>query len=240
MTDTNNKISCARWSDRLLLCTLPPVLASIIKLVNSSCKLVDVIEGKETVEALSRQNKGALYVSWHQRMFYYIHCFGHKSLYIMISQSRDGEYATKTASLLGFRNVRGSSTRNGTRALREQIRILKDGGVAGVLADGPTGPPRLAKIGPVIMARNSHVPVIPVSCSYDKCWILNSWDRHLIPKPFSRVVCCYGKPLFVPADVRGEELESYRIELENRLNYITDLCDSFFGVQWPASKTEKA
>jgi len=183
------------------------------------------------------QNKGALYVSWHQRMFYSIHYLGHESLYIMISQSRDGEYAAKIASLLGFRNVRGSSTRNGTKALREQIKILKKGGKAGVLTDGPTGPPRLAKLGPVIMARNSHVPIIPVSCSYDRCWVLNSWDRYLIPKPFSRVVYCYGTPLFIPSNIRGEGLESYRIKIEKELNHITDICDSFLGVKWPRSKT---
>ena len=237
MTNRNNKISPLRWYDPLLLYTLPPVFALTIKLVNTSCKLLDVIGKKEAMEAVSMQNKGALYVSWHQRMFYSIHYLGHESLYIMISQSRDGEYAAKIASLLGFRNVRGSSTRNGTKALREQIKILKKGGKAGVLTDGPTGPPRLAKLGPVIMARNSHVPIIPVSCSYDKCWVLNSWDRYLIPKPFSRVVYCYGTPLFIPSNIRGEELESYRIKLEKELNHITDICDSFLGVKWPRSKT---
>lgn len=108
-----------------------------------------------------------------------------------------------------------------------------------MLADGPLGPARVAKIGSVIMARDGNAPLIPVLWGADRCWVLNSWDRYLIPKPFAKVVIHYAKPIWVPSSATGKELEKYRKLFEDRLNEGTRLCDKYFGPERPWRKVKK-
>ena len=194
-----------------------------------SCRVVKV-EGRSTLEdAVSRSGGGAVYTTWHQRMPYHFHYFGSRHVTVMISRSRDGEYVARLAAWLGFKNVRGSSTRGGTGALKELIRKIKNGEIGGMLADGPQGPARVAKMGSVVLARDAEVPLIPVLWGADRCWMFNSWDRYLFPKPFARVVIYYAEPVWIPPSAGKGELEGYRKVFEERLNQGTRWCDEQFG-----------
>jgi len=152
---------------------------------------------------------------------------------MMISKSKDGEYTDRVAHALGFKSVRGSSTRSGSEALTELIRRVRDEGeMAGVMVDGPKGPPRISKIGTLIIARDAGVPIIPMMYSADRVWRLNSWDRYLIVKPFAKVAIFHGEPIFVPKDAEGEELEKYRRMFDDRLNEMLKKADEYFGVDY--------
>jgi lysophospholipid acyltransferase (LPLAT)-like uncharacterized protein len=228
-----------RWYDPILLAVICPLIALIIKLLMLSCRVVKT-EGEEEQKTAAKRSGGrAVYATWHQRMPYHFHYFGSRHVTMMISQSRDGEYAARIAQWLGFKNVRGSSTRGGAQALKSIIDEIKAGEIGGMLADGPLGPPRVAKIGSVIMARDAEAPLIPVLWGADRCWVLNSWDRYLIPKPFARVVIHYAEPIWVPASATGEGLEKYRKLFEDRLNEGTRRCDEYFGSERPWRKVKK-
>ncbi len=228
-----------RWYDTILIKVFPPLVALLVKLLMLSCRVIKM-EGKERErDAFARSGGGAIYVTWHQRMPYHFHYFGSRHVTVMISQSRDGEYVTRMAKWLGFRNVRGSSTRGGRTALKELIQRIKDGEIGGMLADGPVGPARTAKTGSVVLARDTQVPLIPVLWSADRCWVLNSWDRYMIPKPFARIAFYYAEPIWVPSASKKEELESFREVLENRLNEGTSWCDAHFGPERPWRKVKK-
>jgi lysophospholipid acyltransferase (LPLAT)-like uncharacterized protein len=157
----------------------------------------------------------------------------------MISQSRDGEYATRIAKWLGFKNVRGSSTRGGGQALKELKQEVRAGEIGGMLADGPVGPARVAKMGSVVLARDTDSPLIPILWSADRCWLPNSWDRYMIPKPFARIVFYYAEPIWVPRSTKSEDLETFRKLLEDRLNEGTRWCDTQFGEERPWRKVKK-
>ncbi len=236
----SSESSPLRWYDNVFLRIIPPLVALLVKLLLLSCRVIKV-EGKERErEAVAGSNGGAIYVTWHQRMSYHFHYFGARHVTVMISQSRDGEYVTRMAKWLGFKNVRGSSTRGGRAALKELIQEIKDGEIGGMLADGPLGPARVAKIGSVILARNTGVPLVPILWSADRCWILNTWDRYIIPKPFARIAFYYAEPIRVPRSAKKEELEPYRVLLENRLNEGTSWCDAHFGPERPWRKVKEA
>jgi hypothetical protein len=94
----------------------------------------------------------------------------------------------------------------------------------------------VAKIGSVIMARDAGVPLVPVLWGADRCWVFNSWDRYLVPKPFARVVVLYEEPIWVPQHTKGEALEPFRRLFEERLNRGTRWCDRKFGVERPWKK----
>ncbi len=202
-----------------------------------SCRVVKVVGMEKVREAIARSGGGAVYATWHQRMSYHFHHFGSRHVTVMISQSKDGEYAVRIASWVGFKNVRGSSTRGGSKALRELVQRIREGEIGGMLADGPQGPARVAKMGSVIMARDAEVPLVPVLWGADRCWIFNSWDRYLVPKPFARLVIYYAEPIWVPRSAEGEKLEEYRRLFEERLNQGTRWCDEQFGPERPWRKT---
>lgn len=229
-----------RWYDPLALGVIPPLAAVLVKIWMLSCRVVKE-EGLDKVRAALMQSGGAaVYATWHQRMIYFAHYFGARRVTVMISQSRDGEYAARMAAWLGFRNVRGSSTRGGSQALRELVKKVKEGESGAMLADGPQGPAREAKIGSVVMARDAGVPLIPGLWGADRCWILNSWDRYMIPKPFARISLYWGDPIWVPPEADGEELEAYRRLFEDSLNRGTRWCDEQFGPERPWRKVKEA
>lgn len=226
-----------RWCDSFLLWVIPPLAAALIRGLMLSCRVVR-IEGKEAERrALEKSGGGAVYATWHQRMSYHFHHFGRRHVTMMISQSRDGEYAARVAGLLGFKNVRGSSTKRGKQALKEMIALMRQGEIGGMLADGPLGPARVAKMGSITMARNAQVPLIGVVWGADRCWVFNSWDRYMVPKPFARVVIAYNDPIWIPKSADRRTLESYRQLFEKQLNDGTRRCDLYFGSERPWRKT---
>ncbi|MGD2125429.1 MAG: lysophospholipid acyltransferase family protein [Desulfobacteraceae bacterium] len=225
-----------RWYDAILLRVVPPLVALVIKLLMLSCRVVRMEGEQRRQKALSKSRGGAIYVTWHQRMSYFFHYGGSHHVTTMISRSRDGEYAARLASWLGFRNVRGSSTRGGMRAVRELVRKIKEGEIGGMLADGPQGPAREAKMGSVMIAREAEVPLIPVLWGADRCWMFNSWDRYLVPKPFAKIAMFIGEAIWIPDSAKGNELQQYRQLLEKRLNEGTRWCDEQFGPERPWRK----
>jgi hypothetical protein len=225
-----------RWLDTLLMATLPPFAGMLIKGLLGSCRRVQMEGMERHDEAIRRSGGGAVYVTWHQRMSYFFYFGGSHHVTTMVSRSRDGEYAARLATCLGFRTVRGSSSRGGTSAVRELTRRIREGELGGMLADGPQGPARVAKLGSVMIARNAAVPMIPVLWGADRCWMFNSWDRYLVPKPFARIVLLAQDPIWIPPSAKGEKLESYRRLLEERLNQGTRWCDEQFGSERPWRK----
>ncbi len=171
-----------------------------------------------------------LYGYWHGRMFALPHAYRPRpgrAMHIMISSSRDGEFVARVARLLGYDVVRGSSRRGGLQALAGMMRVLKGGDDASITLDGPVGPCCVAKPGLVMLARKSGVPIIPVAVGYTRCWSLKSWDRFVIPKPFSRVVVVYGVPMTVEKGLDAEGLEAMRLQLEQVVNRMTREADVY-------------
>jgi lysophospholipid acyltransferase (LPLAT)-like uncharacterized protein len=225
-----------RRHDPILLKIIPPIAAFFIKSLMLSCRVIK-IDGLEKVnEAIAMSNGGAVFATWHQRMSYHFHYFGSRHVTMMISQSRDGEYAAHVASWLGFKNVRGSSNRGGSRAMKKLVRKIREGETGGMLADGPLGPARVAKMGSVLIARDAGVPLIPVVWGADRCWVFNSWDRYMVPKPFAKVAIFWAEPIWIPLSADGDELEGYRQIFEDHLNAGSRWCDIQFNAERPWKK----
>ena len=157
---------------------------------------------------------------WHQRLLAavaYVSKFRNFDPIIMISQSRDGELATRLARRLGFVPVRGSSSKGGTSALFAITEALKNNPAVIHIVDGPRGPKGVVKPGLISMAGSSGAVILPLIVSAKKAWTLGSWDRFLIPKPFSEVTIEWGQPFFVPRELDTETFEELRREIEKSL-----------------------
>ena len=145
---------------------------------------------------------------------------------VMSSNSYDGEYMGRIIRKFGFVAVKGSSSRNAVRALLGLRRALGDGWSVAFTLDGPRGPRYKVKPGPVALARSSGVPLTMFHMAVDRAWVLNTWDRLIIPKPFSRVLMRFGKLIPVPADASDEELEQYTAELQASLDRVREFAET--------------
>jgi lysophospholipid acyltransferase (LPLAT)-like uncharacterized protein len=145
---------------------------------------------------------------------------------VMSSNSYDGEYMGRIIRKFGFVAVKGSSTRNAVRALLGLRRALQEGWTVAFTLDGPRGPRRKVKPGPVALARSSGVPLSTFHMAVDRAWVLNTWDRLIIPKPFSRVLMRFGKLIPVPTDAPDEDLERYQQGLQESLDRVREFAEA--------------
>lgn len=135
-----------------------------------------------------------LFALWHGRMFLSIQAHRHEGIVTMASRSKDGEIIAGWLERNGYSVVRGSSTRGGSEALREMVRRIRSGLSAALTVDGPTGPPRVVQPGIVELARLTGGWILPITSSSARPRFLSSWDRYLLPMPFSGNVVLYGEP----------------------------------------------
>lgn len=164
------------------------------------------------------QNGGrVLLCGWHQIFFAAIRHFKTYASYhpaLMISQSKDGDIIADVAEKSGWHAVRGSSSRDGGRALKEMVGHLKRSGLAAHIVDGPKGPAGIIKAGAVSLARATGAVVVPVYAMSDRAWYFNSWDHFMLPKPFARVSLRFGEMLDLTSGASDMDFELQRVRLQ--------------------------
>jgi hypothetical protein len=163
---------------------------------------------------------------WHASIIPATYLFRDAGIRVMSSNSYDGEYMGRIIREFGFVAVKGSSSRNAVRALLGLRRALQDGWTVAFSLDGPRGPRYKVKPGPVALARSSGVPLTMFHMAVDRAWVLNTWDRLIIPKPFSRVLMRFGKLIPVPADASDEHLDRYQQQLQDALDRVCEFAEA--------------
>ena len=176
------------------------------------------VPGYEDFESADSANKGGIIAFWHDRIFLSTYYWRNRKAAIMVSKSFDGEYITRTAQRFGYGVVRGSSSRGGPIALARMIRLADGGPRMALTVDGPRGPRYKAQKGVVLLASHTGLPIGPMLIEAKNRWIVNSWDKTQIPKPFSKAVVFFAEPVFVPENADAETIETKRQELEAKLD----------------------
>lgn len=146
----------------------------------------------------------AIYAFWHRYQIPVAIVNASKKAGVLISSSKDGELIAGPLSVIGYKPIRGSSTRGGTSALRKMIKCLEKAPV-GITPDGPKGPIFKVKMGTIQLARLSKKPIIPMAVDVKGEWLFNSWDKFIFPKPFAKIYITYGEPFYVSKDDDMEE-----------------------------------
>ncbi len=149
----------------------------------------------------------AVYAFWHGTLLVLSYSHRARGIVVLVSRHADGEYISQIICRLGFGVVRGSSTRGGLRALLEMGRAGREGHPLGVTPDGPRGPRAVLQAGVLHIAQRSGLPIVPLAASAVRRTRLASWDRFLIPHPWSRVAIVTGAPIHIPADLEPSMLE---------------------------------
>ena len=174
-----------------------------------------------------------LYIFWHEYIPFPIYLRSHCNIAILLSQHRDAELLADATSLLGFDNIRGSSTRGGAAAIR--CLLQKSCGMhLAITPDGPRGPRRVLAPGAIFLASKLGLPLVPMGFGYDRPWRAKSWDRFAFPRPFSRARAVIGPGIHVPPGLDREGLEHFRASIEQLLTRLTLEAEA-----WAASGSRK-
>ncbi len=159
---------------------------------------------------------------WHGRIFYLLYHYRKLTdLFLLISPSQDGDILARLGQLMGYSVIRGSSFKKAVPSARSLIKVLRREGRIVIIADGSRGPRCKVQPGLLQIAAMTGAPVIPLSFDAKRKWIFNSWDRFVLPVPFTRCTVNSGDPIPIPRHIDEGFLQQKQTELEKTLNQLT-------------------
>jgi lysophospholipid acyltransferase (LPLAT)-like uncharacterized protein len=214
-------------TQRLLIATLPQIAAFLLRSLNRTLRYEVVTEcGAEPATPPALQ----VWCFWHRSLIPCA-CYFHGTFEpaVLISRSFDGELIARTIEHLGFRTVRGSSSRYGASGVLALAKAVEAGYPAVFTADGPRGPAYKVKPGAVKLAQLTGYAIGAFYALPERAWLLRSWDKFMIPKPFSRVAVSWARNVPAPSTGDAETLEATRLEVEAALERARHNAERHFG-----------
>jgi lysophospholipid acyltransferase (LPLAT)-like uncharacterized protein len=167
-------------------------------------------------------DSGRIFAFWHSNLLPLTFIFRNCKVHAIVSRSRDGILAAYVAEKWGHTIISGSSHRGGSAALRQSLKVLKNSGTVALTPDGPRGPKEIVKAGASQLAVMSGAPVIVLSVHPQRAWRLNSWDRFMIPKPFSKVSVHVSEPIHADSiSTADDRVEEVRKAIQGRFDEAT-------------------
>ena len=207
---------------RLLLWMIVTLGSFVVRLLGATLRYETSSEAGGSLDA---REKPMVWAFWHQCLVIATHRFRDRDIAVLTSLSFDGEIISRIIEKFGYQPVRGSSRRGGLGAILGARREIENGRAVAFTVDGPLGPPYEAKLGPVMLAKMSGVPIIAFHITPQRAWALRTWDRMLLPKPFSRVVVRFSTALWVSNEADDAEMERCRLELQRALERVRDCAE---------------
>lgn len=214
---------------RLSLVLVPFIFKIITGIIFRTCRIK--VQGLENIKKLDREGEPYIAAFWHYALAYSMALRTGGAWAAMVSASSDGEYIARVLESLGFETVRGSRNRRGLGALKGLITAVKNGKNAAIVADGSQGPPLIVQAGAILLASKTGAPIVPYGWGANRYFAFNSWDRTALPKPFARLVVKIGPPLYVPAQLKSDGIEQYRLKLEKQLKENYQEVWGHFGIR---------
>jgi lysophospholipid acyltransferase (LPLAT)-like uncharacterized protein len=192
------------------------------------CTLRWEVHGWEHWESIFAAGKRAIYTIWHGRVLPATWFWRKRGIVALNGQNFDAEYVSRLMRMHGYGSVRGSSSRGGMRALREMAKCLRKGLDVGFTIDGPRGPRYEAKIGPVLLAKQTGAAIFCIHVSTKGHIQLNSWDHFQIPFPFTRALMLMAPPIYVPPDATRQVILEKHAEMQRTLDALREKGDAWW------------
>lgn len=178
------------------------------------------VRGARVADDLKKKQVPIIYIYWHRHIFFNVYKFKHTGARPLISLSDDGELISRIAREFGMEPIRGSSSRGGMRAFLKLLKaVQQEKSEILITADGPKGPARQIKDGTLVLAQKTGAAVVPISWYASRVKIFpRTWDKFIIPRPFSRIVFAYDQPLTIPPNLGEEGLTDVKNKLQVTLD----------------------
>jgi lysophospholipid acyltransferase (LPLAT)-like uncharacterized protein len=171
-----------------------------------------------------------LFAFWHGKQMPLLAYRPKYRLVTLVSHSKDGELLARILHDRGHEIVRGSSSRGGSEGFTAMAEHMKKGFSPCFAADGPRGPLRMSKPGPIRLAAMTGRPLFPASSASTRHATMGSWDRLEVPAPFSSVALSFGKPMTFRTDITAEELYSATVILSAAIDQCTLRAEHLLGI----------
>jgi lysophospholipid acyltransferase (LPLAT)-like uncharacterized protein len=204
-------------TQRIVLALAPRIVWMLVSIFGRTWRFEVIAEDGVTPVLCGEKPGPEVYCFWHQCVLPCTIYFRRSQAVILISRSFDGELITRILHMFGFGAVRGSSSRGGSEGLRGLKNVIETGRTAIFTADGPRGPIYQTKMGPIKLAQATGAPIGAFHLEPERAWVMNSWDRFLVPKPFTRIAVSWAQWTRVPAELPPDQFESKREELNDAL-----------------------
>ena len=201
------------FTQQRVLAVVPRLVWALLWIVGSTWRFEEIAEEGVTPLLHGRGAGARIFCFWHQCVLPCAFYFPPSHATILISRSFDGELITRILNLFGFDAVRGSSSRGSREGLLGLKHVIETGRTAIFTADGPRGPIYQTKMGPIKLAQTTGAPIGAFHLEPEHAWVMKSWDRFLIPKPFTRICVSWAAWTEVPTDLATEEFEPKRQQL---------------------------
>jgi len=214
-------------AERIQISVISWLAAVVVGLIGRTLRMTITFE-EGSMPGLHAISPG-IYPFWHRCVLPATWLFRNENIGVLTSLSRDGEYIARVIRRFGYVAVRGSSSRGGQRGLREMEAMVKAGGAVAFTIDGPRGPRYVAKKGPVLLARLTGLPITAFYVAVEKSWVLKTWDRMVIPRPFSRAYVRVAKFIYVAAEADDAALERHYAEMQAALERVTAFAEAQFS-----------
>ncbi len=202
---------------KLLTKIVANVVVVVFKTLFLTCKKKLLFEVPES-NYLEAEKERFLISVWHHELVIPVLIVPQKNTAALVSQHQDGSYLAEIMSRVGITPVRGSSSKGGARAIKQLIEKTEDHSIV-ITPDGPRGPRQEIKSGIVFLASQTGRGILPTAYACNRFWtIKGSWTDQVIPKPFSKMTACVGKPIYVPKKIRREQLDHYTEIVQNAMD----------------------
>ncbi len=196
---------------RILAFILPPLLYVLIRIIYLTVK-------KRFHLPASIPTSPIMVAFWHGKLllapFIYKKLRKDVKIGVIISDHFDGEIIAKTMDYFHFETIRGSSSKGGIKALKESFRKIGEGYDIAITPDGPRGPFQSIADGIVSISQKKELKVVAFNYTASRYWELKSWDKFMIPKPFSTMDFYASEPFSI-ADL---EKEAAKEKIREKLN----------------------
>ena len=214
------------FSSFRLIQTLLSLIGSIYVLTVYKTSKVN-LKNRKKIENLLERKESFIYSFWHDQLLMCpLTWQSNSSIKVLISKHRDGDIIAQLISNLGFEAIRGSThktnkikNKGGLLSARNMIKSLKNGISIGISPDGPKGPRHKVSEGILSISRLSKSVILPVGIGFKKKWVLNTWDKFIIPKPFNEITVIWGDP--IPAITNEKNNHQFKTKLESKMNNLT-------------------
>jgi len=219
------------FRQHLVLAVVPRLVWALLSIVGRTWRFEVVAEEGATPLPYGDGAGAEIFCFWHQCVLPCTFYYRRTGASIIVSQSFDGELIARTLELFGFKTVRGSSSRGAREGLLGLQSVIENGKPACFTADGPRGPIYQTKMGPIKLAQMTGARIGAFHLQPRRAWMINSWDRFLIPRPFTRIAVAWSRWTSVPTGTPDSALESRREELNAAIERARLLAFRHFGMK---------
>ena len=197
-------------------------------------RVVAVLGAGRLAEAVAAYG-AVIPVYWHQHQLLPLrYLLEHRAMGLklgfLVSPSLDGDMPAMLAHRAGAHAIRGSSSVTGARALRDYYEaITRDGISPAITPDGPRGPAHEFKPGAILLSQLSGKPIVPMAFAARHVYALKTWDRFVVPLPFTRAALAVGEPRVVPKRLAPGGLEEWQRTMKTELESLHDAAREGLG-----------